>query len=182
MEEWRKQLIEDNIALTTFVVKKYGLFHDEAELSVAREALVYAALRFDPDRGYKFCTYATVCMQKRIKKYNSGPRYLIANRVNGKWKHHEVLSVNMPVMHDKDGNCLTIEDFLEETEGMTEDMVIERVNLKLFLSKLSKREQKILLMKSNGATQNEIGKACGITQVQVSRILSKLKKQYLKEV
>lgn len=64
--------------------------------------------------------------------------------------------------------------------------LIDRVILKSVISKLSKREKKIILLRYfRDMTQGEIAKLLGVSQVQVSRlenkILEKIKSQFLQE-
>lgn len=180
MEKWREQLIKDNIRLVGYTIKHYGHYKDEAERGIATEELVRSALKFNPDLGIKFNTYAVNNMRLSIKRYNAGKRWLIANRVNGKWQHKDVYSLDKPVAYNKNTNdeTMTIGDLIEDTESMTEERIIASVDLSLFLSKLSKREQRILLMKADGASQQEIASVVGVSQCQISRILRKLKVKY----
>lgn len=184
MEQWREQLIKDNYpALVYFTITKYGQWKDDEEFAVAETELVNAALRFNENSGVKFSTYAVKCMRLRIKKFNMSKRHIISNRVitNGvvKYKYADALGFDTQIQIGKD-NTQTIGDLLEQQEGVNERLIIEKVNLSQFISKLSQREQTILSLRAQDISQEEIGKIIGITQVQVSRILKKLKNLYLK--
>ena len=61
---------------------------------------------------------------------------------------------------------------------ISEDDVVESIYLKQLLSKLSKREQKVIILRYfRDKTQGEVSKILGVSQVQVSRLESKILKR-----
>jgi RNA polymerase sigma-B factor len=68
----------------------------------------------------------------------------------------------------------TVADFLGE-EDPRFDAVINRAALKLLLAKLGERDKRILLMRFfRGMTQAEIGEELHVSQMQVSRLLTRI--------
>lgn len=76
---------------------------------------------------------------------------------------------------DPNGGIELIEKLGDETQ---EDKMIDKIMLKTLIEKLPLREKKIILMRFfRDKTQTETAKALGISQVQVSRLESKIIKQ-----
>lgn len=81
---------------------------------------------------------------------------------------------------DKSESSPNLLDKLVKVEN--EDVEIEKIMLKEFISKLPNKERKILILRYfRGKTQTEIAKMMGVSQVQISRIEAKTLK-YLKSV
>lgn len=79
---------------------------------------------------------------------------------------------------DKSESSPNLLDKLVKVEN--EDVEIEKIMLKEFISKLPNKERKILILRYfRGKTQTEIAKMMGVSQVQISRIEAKTLK-YLK--
>ena len=81
-------------------------------------------------------------------------------------------SLDHPVNTDEQGASLL--DFMGEEDARF-DAVIDRQVLTDLLTRLGERDKKILLMRYfRGMTQAEIGAELGISQMQVSRLLSRI--------
>jgi RNA polymerase sigma-B factor len=66
----RDQLVEDHLRLASHFARRYsgrGLSRDDLE-QTARLALVKAAERFDPDRGFAFATFASRSIDGELKR------------------------------------------------------------------------------------------------------------------
>ncbi len=59
-----------------------------------------------------------------------------------------------------------------------EEEVIAGMQFQKAFDSLSEREKKILFLKENGKKQKEIAKICGISQAQVSRITTRVRKKF----
>jgi len=80
---------------------------------------------------------------------------------------------------DKDGNTTFLLDKLEDTktEGLT-DKVVNFITIKQIISTLGVQERQVMVLRYlRQYTQCKIAKLLGISQVQVSRIESKVLKQ-----
>ena len=82
---------------------------------------------------------------------------------------NEIESIHKPV-YQKDGNEISLMERLTQPEG-EEDKVLDRLVVKQLLEGLDKEERQLIYLRYfANYTQVEVGKALGISQVQVSRI------------
>ena len=86
---------------------------------------------------------------------------------------HAVGSLDVPIM-TKDGTGSSPSDLMgADDRGMQN--VLDRETLRPLLAALSARDKEILLMRfSRSMTQTEIGKELGVSQTQVSRLLTRI--------
>jgi len=177
----RNKLIEHNLRLVAHIVKKYASGPDEQDelISVGTVGLIKAVSTFDHTKGAKFATYASRCieneilMQFRAAKKSAGDIY-----------------INEPVETDKDGNALTLIDFIDDGIDIHEqvDILIRSRQLYSFLNEcLDKRELDIIIYRyglygSKPHTQNETAEKLNISRSYVSRLekkaIIKLKKMF----
>ncbi len=81
----------------------------------------------------------------------------------------------------KDDKTATLADKLPAKEGQEE--LLDRMILREAIEKLPEREKKIVMLRYfRDMTQSEVAKAIGVSQVQISRIESKIMAQLLKEL
>lgn len=180
-KEAKNKLIEHNLRLVAHIVKKYSTNQSEQEelISIGTIGLIKAVTTFDYEKGAKFATYASRCIENEILmnfralKKTAGDVY-----------------INEPVETDKDGNTLTLIDLMDDGNNIDEqvDLMIHSQQLYKFLGKcLDKRENEIIVMRYGlygtiAHTQNEVAEKLKISRSYVSRIekkaLEKLKKMY----
>ena len=160
----KQKLIEDNINLVYYVVKKYypNYLHDEDIIQEGMVGLCKAVNGYDSDKS-KFSTYATQCILNQIRYYF---------RQNS--KHYEVLSYDR-VIENVEDESLT---FLDTIYG-DEDVGLGVINFKMFYEKLSESEQELIDLLAI-RTEREIGKILGIPQGSVSRKKTLIKKKWRK--
>ncbi len=85
----------------------------------------------------------------------------------------EVESIYKPI-HQKEGNEIRLMDKLEEKERR-EEKILDHMLLKQLLDTLDKEERQLIYMRYfQDQTQSAVGKAMGISQVQVSRMEKKI--------
>ena len=83
------------------------------------------------------------------------------------------ISLSEPV--DDDGGEKKSELIDKIPSGKSEDDVVDKILLESMIERLPPRERKIIIMRYyRDNTQSEIAKALGVSQVQVSRIESKI--------
>lgn len=85
-------------------------------------------------------------------------------------RQSNLIALEQPI-DSSDNESLTV----SEKVGMVEDFSVIHINE--LMDNLSERDQAILKMRIKGYEQKEIGKRIGISQVQVSRSLAKIKEQ-----
>ena len=80
----------------------------------------------------------------------------------------------------KDEKSTTLEEKLPSKDN--QDELIDRMVLKAAIAKLPERERKIVILRYfRDMTQSEVAKAIGVSQVQISRIESRILKDFKKE-
>ncbi len=89
------------------------------------------------------------------------------------------VSLNEPVFEEDNG--VTLMDRMEETAA-EDTRVVDKLLLKELLSSLDSRERKLIFLRYfQDRTQSEIAKVLGVSQVQVSRLESRIMKKLRKE-
>ena len=89
------------------------------------------------------------------------------------------VSLNEPVFEEDNG--VTLMDRMEETAA-EDAQVVDKLLLKELLSRLDSRERKLIFLRYfQDKTQSEIAKVLGVSQVQVSRLESRIMKKLRKE-
>ena len=123
--EERNKLVEDHLYMIDILIRKYlgkGVEYDDLYQAGAL-ALVNAADRFDPEKGFEFRTFATPTILGEIKKYfrdkewsRSVPRRQKELVVKLRDAEDAILKAN--------GRPATVEELAEAT-GYTEEQVIQ---------------------------------------------------------
>ena len=170
--------------------------------------LIKAYDNFKPEYGTQFSTYAVPMIEGEIRRFLIDNLELLKYSRQAKLDFNHIYKaglideepemiasqLNIPIervenalayyrsrcpdsiqliIHDDDSTPLTLEDKLGEEVDFDSNLELE-----FFLNKLDERTRKIVEMRLQGMGQVEIGKRIGISQVQVSRILRRLKKQF----
>lgn len=175
-------LVRKNMRLVAHMVKKYTSSDIEMDdmISIGTIGLIKAIKSFDVSKGSRFATYAAKCIDNEL---------LMTLRSNK--KRNKEISLNEPIGTDKEGNEITLIDFVEaENEDVYHFVELEQeiAWLKRAVeNQLTKREKLIIALRYglyNGEekTQIEIANMMGISRSYVSRIekkaLSKLRAEY----
>lgn len=179
--EAKNELIEHNLRLVAHIIKKYySSYRDQEDLiSIGTIGLIKAASSFNSEKGTKFATYASRCIENEILMHFRQKR-----------KSMQDVSISDPIDIDKDGNSITLMDIVHDDENILEqiDLSIQSKKLYHFIeNQLEPREQKILayrygLYNMRPLPQREVAKKMDISRSYVSRIekkaLEKLKKYF----
>ncbi|MCM1055073.1 MAG: RNA polymerase sporulation sigma factor SigK [Bacteroides sp.] len=176
-EKAREKLIEHNLRLVAYIVKKHYSDSNEQEdlISIGTIGLIKAVETFSEDKKTNFSTYAGKCIDNQIKMYFR------------KIKHKQSeMYLDAPIEVDKEGNPLTIADIFKDLTDVSKE-----VDLRLDLQKLyryineslDERERMILcsrygLSSTKGVperalTQREVAQKLNISRSYVSRIEKK---------
>lgn len=180
-QEARNQLIEHNLRLVAHIVKKYYTVTNEQEdlISIGTIGLIKAVNTFTYDKGTRFATYASRCIENQILMH-----FRNAKKTAGD------VYINDPIETDKDGNALTLIDIVADEGNIIDDidLKIKSEQLHLLITRhLDEREQYIIKLRYglNGQkplTQREVAAKLNISRSYVSRIekkaLEQLKRQF----
>ena len=150
-------LIEHNLRLVAHIIKKYySTFKDQDDLiSIGTIGLIKAVSTFNTDKGTRFATYASRCIENEVLMH-----------FRNKKKSAQDVYISDPIDTDKDGNSLTLGDIMSE-------------QLYDFIACcLDERERQIIVMRyglggTRPLTQREVAKKLEISRSYVSRIEKK---------
>lgn len=181
-QDAKEVLIERNMRLVAHIAKKYNNSNEDPDdlISIGTIGLIKAIETFKIDKGTRLATYASKCIENEI---------LMNIRTNKKNKVQ--VSLQEPIGVDKEGNSISLMDML----GTEENDVIDKVELKVQISKLYEKLDKVLtdrekeiiklrygLTPLGYRTQREISQKLNISRSYVSRIEKKALKKLSKEL
>ncbi len=168
----RAKLIEHNLRLVAHIIKKY--YGNSAEqddlISIGSIGLIKAVSTFDYEKGARFATYASRCIENEILMY-----------FRNKKKYAQDVSFTEPIDSDKDGNTLSLIDIMADERSVAEDIEDKLRDERLYKvigDTLSLREKEIIYLRygldgRRSYTQREVAKHLGISRSYVSRIEKK---------
>lgn len=166
----REKLICHNMRLVAHIAKKYAKNNDlEDMISIGSIGLIKGVETFSAEKGANLATYLARCIENEI---------LMNIRANKRYQNTVYLQNTIGV--DNDGNEFTLMDVLAAGEDsvfkQAETSILRTSLLKLVHTRLTEREQKIILMRygiEEGATpltQLQTSRKLGISRSYVSRI------------
>lgn len=168
----KNELIEHNLRLVVHIIKKYYQnARDQDDLiSIGTIGLIKAASTFDYDKGNKFTTYASRCIENEILMH-----------FRSKKKTAQDVYIFDPIDTDKDGNALTLQDIMADDSNIYEDIEAKIRGQQLHKSvsaSLDERERDIIVKRygldgGRPLTQREVAKKLDISRSYVSRIEKK---------
>lgn len=181
-EQAREILIERNLRLVVYIARKFentGICLEDL-ISIGTIGLIKAINTFRADKKIKLATYASRCIENEILMY-------LRRTVRLKSE----VSIDEPLNVDWEGNELLLSDIL----GTDVDVIyrniedeVDRQLLQSAMSKLSKRERKIIEMRfglnpsGTELTQKEVADLMGISQSYISRLEKKIINRLKKEI
>lgn len=174
------QLIADNMGLVYSQLHRFNMTNDDNAFSFAVEALMKAAKTYDTNKGFTFATYATVCI------YNALAHYL-----RGLNKKRQLSVVFYEDFIDGSAEIKYIDVLASpdtpETEYLKKELYAEvwKAYDRAYAA-LRGDTAKIIIAKWRDSDftmlQSDIAKEVGVTQSNVSRILSAFKYRMKKEL
>ena len=188
-KEARRILIERNLRLVAYLVKKYNSsdLPQEDLISIGTIGLIKAVDSYKSGKGVRLATYASRCIDNELLMTFRSAK-----------KQAKEISLSEPINgEDGEGNTLQLLDLLETNdEDVAERLEFEENARKIYQyleTVLTKRERDIIRMRyglpthhrsqeRTEITQREIAKKYGISRSYVSRIekraLEKLREAY----
>ena len=161
-----EKLFFDNIALIKFIIKKMNLKYNFEECyMVGEEALIKAIKTFDENKGYKFSSYATKCIQYELSNYL---RY--KNRERRKYDDY-LISLDEEIGKYKS----TLLELISDGTDLEKDIIETEKNelLKTIISILEPQDKFMLehyfeLWGNEKMSQTKIAQVLGVNQKFVS--------------
>lgn len=181
--EVRQILIERNLRLVVYIARRFentGI-NIEDLISIGTIGLIKAISTYRSDKNIKLATYASRCIENEI---------LMHLRKNAAQRTE--LSLDEPLNTDWDGNELLLSDVLgtdADTVMRPIEADVDRQLLDAAISKLSEREQEIIVLRfglrgNREQTQKEVADRLGISQSYISRlekrIINRLRRDILR--
>ena len=167
-QEAKNELIEHNLRLVVHIIKKYySNIKDQDDLiSIGTIGLIKAVSTFDYEKGTRFATYASRCIENEILMH-----------FRNKKKSAQDVYISDPIDTDKDGNSLSLMDIMAADGNIFDDIELKMraEQLHRFIDDLpSDRERQILSLRYGlggniPLTQREVADKLGISRSYVSR-------------
>ena len=161
----QEQLFYKNLNLAYFILwKHYPTFAQDEDLEQeAMLGLWQACLSYDQQKSM-FSTYASRCIHNRLRLW-----------LRERSKHLDTVSINSPIRgYEEKG--LTLEDTIEDPVPAIDEGYID---LKDFLASLSERDQKIVKLRMQGLTHEQIAQKLGMTRVNCSIRLTRIRVKFV---
>lgn len=188
-----------------YKVKHSSVADREDLINVGIEGLIKAYDRFDDSYGVAFSTYAVPLIQGEIQRFLRDKLDSIRFTRQSKLDYNKIIAaglieesaetisseLDIPIKNvkkaidyykykDTDSLNRTIyedggtEVLLADVVGVEPDLD-SNLEIELFLNQFDERTQKIIKLRLQDLTQEEIAKTIGVSQVQISRTLSRIK-------
>ena len=158
-----EKLILENINLVRYLMKKnFGTTFDEELFQMGCVGLVKAGKRFDPNRGFKFATYAS---------------HIIENEWKQSYRRKRINTISLEELITDN---LKLSDMLVD-KNIQNGIYVEEIFLKT-IEEFSDRDKRIINLDMCGIKQVDIAKELKISQPQVSRVMNKFREKIKKEL
>lgn len=166
----QRKLVEDNHNFIYYFLRRHNLsieeWYDTCAIGICR-----AAMKFQPEKGFQFLTFAGACLLNEIRQ--------AMRKQKRKGRDTECYSLDQAVSETED---FTLADTLASPENL-EDMALQKIQFRQGFDSLSERERTIFMMSvGSGMPQRVVAEHFGVSQVWVSRVLTRVKKKLLKEI
>ena len=168
----KAKLIEHNLRLVAHITKKYYATGGDQDdlISIGTIGLIKAVNSFKSDKGSRFATYASRCIENEILMYFRNVK-----------KSAQDVSISDTIDTDRDGNSLTYMDVMADEDTLFEDIDLKLRTTRLYEvveGGLAPREREIITLRyglygRTPLTQRETAQRLGISRSYVSRIEKK---------
>ena len=165
----RDKLVKHNLRLVAHVVKKYYQSSVEQEdlMSIGTIGLIKAVQSFSPEKGIKFSTYASKCVQNEV--------LMQLRKIHG---NDNIVYLEESIDTENQNGKLTLKDSLQddfELHEYCENRELKDNLLKMVMEKLNSRERQIIVMRyglmgNMPQTQQQVCETLNISRSYVSRL------------
>ena len=166
---------ESNMNLVYLVLHQMNLVSDQEFDDLVQEGslgLVKACDTYDPSKGFKFSTYACICIRNNILMYL---------RTRCRQSKLKTISSDTFISNPQDPQVATRRIDLIEDPGSSVECKVDTSLLIEALKSECPEYKDVLRLTYEGYNQREIGERLGVSPSSVSRIQSKLRSKYKEE-
>jgi len=168
-----KELVEENYGLIFSFLKKYN-YSQEDWYDIAAIGLCKAAHSFNPEKGYKFSTYAYKIMRNAIA-------YELRSTYAEKYIPEEAIVSYDNLIFSSDEEESTYLDILPDSYNLEEEAIcLSEYNL--FFNQLPERNKQLLSLSEEGYTLSEIATLFQCSFQRVAQLKQVLKEQFLSRI
>lgn len=157
-EDALKRLVEANLRFVIKLAFKYWrVWYPLMDLiSAGYLGLIMAVKTYDPDKGFRFITYAGFSIEHRIIAFIKD------------YKYHSLLSLDEPI-YAEDEEC-TLKDLLASDSRGSDDRYFD-LQVTDLLDNLNERERKVVELRFwNDRTLDEVGSYIGVQKERIRQI------------
>lgn len=163
-----EEIFNNNVNIAYKIANRYRTnYHEEME-DIQQIALMELWRCVENwDHVHALTTYAYLCIPNKINMYLRHVR-----------KHEKDISINTIVYSDGDGNDQTILDLIEDPDDcifrLLDDINAEGVLNNIYLTE---KEKRVIYLRMEGLSQEQVGEIINLSQTQISRIQTRIKKK-----
>ena len=190
-QEAKQALVDGNVSLIKCIVKRYlgkGVEYDDL-FQLACMGFLKAIAGFDESFGVRFSTYAVPMIAGEIKRFMwDDGSVKVSRAMKQTAKEMNTFVSEYTSVHGRQPAIKEIaEKFgLDESEMIdtlpaedNQEELIDKLLLRTAIESLPERDRKIIVLRYfRDMTQSEVAEKIGVSQVQVSRIESRIIKEF----
>lgn len=175
-KEQREEYARKHGGLVGTIIRKYvKVFEYPDLLSAGNYGLAIAIMKFDPDRGYKFSTFAMPTIRFAVLHF--------IRDENRRRERMRFTSFDKEHFYSDEGSGVTLHDSVVSDATFDVPVFDIEEDLNAALLTFDERDRYIFSLSfEHGYKQTDIAEKVGISQVQVSRILTKIRKHLREEM
>lgn len=161
-----EEIFNDNVNIAYKIANRYMTNYYEEMEDIRQIALMELWRCVESwDHVHALTTYAYLCIPNKINMYLRHVR-----------KHNKNISINTVVYSDGDGNDQTILDLIEDPDDCI-FRLLDDINADGVLNNIcfTEKEKQVINLRMEGFNQAQVGEIMNLSQVQISRIQTKIK-------
>ena len=168
-----EEIFNDNVNIAYKIANRYMTNYYEEMEDIRQIALMELWRCVESwDHVHALTTYAYLCIPNKINMYLRHVR-----------KHNKNISINTVVYSDGDGNDQTILDLIEDPDDCI-FRLLDDINADGVLNNIcfTEKEKQVINLRIKGLNQEQVGEIMNLSQVQISRIQTKIKNKIVEYI
>lgn len=174
MTDEQKRLVEQNIKLVWWYIRKHNLDPEEW-LGPLSETLCKVAIKYDEDSGFKFSSYAKLAFDNCVMMWAR------ERRAKKRIPDYMVVSGDKTIDPGGFDREASLFDIVESKKDEIGDMLFF-YEMKRCLDRQKPRDREIWMMAMGGMNNTKIGAKMDLSHSMVNRILNRIRKEIKGEV